>query len=227
MAGFFPLSPVFIPFIAPTLVFVGETKDTGNATAYTFTGAAISNAAPNRHIIVVVLAGDNSSGGYFDPSITIDGNTMTTVIASNSNSTIVAKIAALYWPTGTTAEFIATFAGAMDNCALEVYAAYGLESITPIDTENNTTAGDPITFTGLTVPANGFQIGVGCRQNTTGAFSVTGTNVTEDASTLLEGGTDDRFGLGSLRNATAVDVLSDMTFDTNEATSFCIGASWR
>ena len=123
----------------PTLSFRASGSSTSDLTTYTFAGVDIGTAATNRHVVV----GVQGSGGTARTlsSVTVAGVTATILVEATDTGGggedhVALVIAAV--PTGTTGDVVVTWSGAFARGAYGVWAVYGLESPTPVDTTQST-----------------------------------------------------------------------------------------
>lgn len=122
------------PFCRASVVvsFVAATGNSANQTSYTFTDHAIGTAVPGRRILVF-CSGAGSGETY---TATIGGNSMTNIAAvggSMASAFLIRQV-----DTGTTATIVITADSGISNCGIGVWALYGLQSETAIDTASST-----------------------------------------------------------------------------------------
>jgi len=105
-----------------SFAYIGTVNDATSLTTYTFSAVDIGPAHPNRIIVVACLA----TGGSIRTmsSLTIGGNAMTGVVTDQSTVRF-GTIRKLAYPTGTTANIVATFSGAQAWCKIAVYSLIG------------------------------------------------------------------------------------------------------
>lgn len=184
----------FMPVIgvsAPpkVLTFQGSFAQGGGATI-TYTNAPIGTASADRYVIVAVAGEDNANTTI--TSITVGGNTPTTVVTSNNVRSSLA-IYIILVPSGTTATISATFSISKDGSWIGVWTATGLTSITAAGTNTQTTNN---TAASVTTSDGGFVVGV-CG-NYGAAATPTWTNLTQRYASTQNGS----------RNGTGADVSS-------------------
>lgn len=164
-------------YVAPAaLTYIGTTSSATNASSYTFTNHAIGTAAADRYVIVGVIC-----DGYNKSGVTIGGNAAT-LISDYGDPGIIANVCfyALLVPSGTTATIVVNFVGNVWNCAIFVYNATGLVSVTPTAAVfNGTTASKNPLAGSLTIPAGGFCIAIGENIDYE-TYTVTWGGLTED-----------------------------------------------
>jgi len=142
---------------AAAVSYVGR-NDAGSGSVATFNSQGIGAAAANRTVIISV--GQNSGSRPSSPTVTVNGNAATLIVARRTDySTSASTTQALYAievPTGTTANIVVTWSTTVDTTAIGVWAAYGLGSLSPYDTE--TSGADPAAMN-VDVPAGGIVVG--------------------------------------------------------------------
>lgn len=112
--------------VAPTLTATGTVSDASNLTTYNFAAKAIGVAAADR-VVLVLVCSDTAAPAI--SGVTVGGLTATKLIEASPLS-----IWAVSVPTGATATVSVTFASAALRCVIRTYAAFGLKSLTPVDT---------------------------------------------------------------------------------------------
>lgn len=207
-------------------------SNTTNASTLTFPSSDIGREAPNRNIILAIVANPNVSGSFRITSVDIGGTTATALYAPDLSFTdgTTWSYAAEFWgaaiPSGTTATITVTCGGQMTGIGIAVYAGYNMNSITPIDTDaqglNNTGGqGETVASWDLDTQANGFAI---CTMMTTGG-TTTFTGVIE----LYENvNMDARQACGGMNVATtgATLTITSDPFGTHQTYPAVVG-SWR
>lgn len=175
------LKPIISLSSVPAEVeYIGGVNIETNLSTYNFNGQAIGSAEADRFVILGVQ-GTESSGASDITSVTCNGNAMTLlagVLTANGANAIA--FYGIYLATGTTADFVVTFANTRGNAGIVVYKATKLQSSTPVDTDTNAPAGAatdaPVT---IDKPSSGFVIALSLMYNT-GAGTCTWTNLAED-----------------------------------------------
>jgi hypothetical protein len=210
-----------------TRTFVGSTTNHSDLAEYTFSGAAISTAAADRRVLVMVMG----SGGTnpIANSMTIGGVGATKVVESNdtggNNRYCAIFIAAV--PTGTTGDIVVTIDQTTGNCQINVYAVYGLQSETAIDTEGFAVpTGTAIDFPALSTSADGF--GFWYVANGGGAQTFTWSDPTagEDFDSLT-GAPTGASSSGSSIATTGATLTEDATASGSISAARAIAASFR
>lgn len=166
----FPLVPP-VSSSAKSIVYTDSVASASDLTTYTFAGRAISTAAADRYVIVGV-GGSNSADVS---SLTVGGNSATEIIDVADGVSAYAGLWIVNVTTGTTADIVVTFSGGINRCGIGVWAAYGLSSGTPLDSDTSVAAPGSIT---LTTTAGG--IAVSFANGNAGGGSDSWTGVTED-----------------------------------------------
>lgn len=190
---------------AVSVSFQAGTFDASNATAYTFTGAAIGSAAADRVVVVGVGTRTNSAASI--SSVTIGGNGATLAGSQANDASQGADIAALYYlavPSGTTATIVVNCSASMVRCYIAVWAVYG-SSGAPTHTATDTAFTAAAVNTTLSCNANGAIIGMAEGLTTTGPSSWTWSGITEqvDANGSSDGGADNNAFTGAHSTFTA------------------------
>lgn len=139
------------------LTFLQATGDIANASTYTFAAQNLGTASSDRYIIVSAAARKAGASTTIS-SITIGGITATIVKQATNfiTNTNVVGLAIALVPAGATGDIVVTFGGTMVRCAIGVWLATNISSITPVDTDSSTAA-DPTCA--LNVTTGGFAIG--------------------------------------------------------------------
>lgn len=155
--------------VAPAEIsYTGDiTPQAPSQSVYTFTAAPIGTVSSDRYIAVCI---NTSVGGAIDlTSVTVGGAAMTRKTSTSIRGAIIVLSDAPV-TSGTTADIVVTFASAVSNCGISVYAITGLQSTTAVD--NQFTSTDAGTMN-LTTSADGIVIAcakasVNCTFTTTG-----------------------------------------------------------
>lgn len=123
-----------------TVSYRASYASTSGLTTYTFSTSDIGTAATGRRVIVGVT-GYSTTAGRTISSATIGGNSATISAqftdAGGAVNSQVSGIIILQVDTGTTADIAVTFSGAMLGAAVQVFAAYDLQSSTATGTIAN------------------------------------------------------------------------------------------
>ena len=200
-----PMGPVdetevFDPIVTfLTSVTSGSTVTT-NASSFSFTSVTFGGAASDRQIFVVISSrhlttGENPTG------VTIGGVTAVQV-AGGTNSAEAMSIWRAAVPTGTTGTVAVTYTNIAMNCAISVYRATGLNSLTAYNTKVTNFSASTTCDLQIATKKGGFVI-----SGLTGyATSTAWTNSTENLDTVV---TD---------NAGTVSLLASLNDITNTTT---------
>lgn len=173
-----------------TISLTDHAVDATNASTYDFIAKSIGIAATGRQIIVGV-SGTSGSQPVIS-SVTVGGNASTLVKSVNTvSSTGNPGVIALYIiqvDSGITATISITFTGAIRNCGIGVWAAYGLLSATPTNTYSSQANPGSIS---ANIPGSGIAVGYDLATDTAGGISTfTWAGITEGFDETIEGGTD-------------------------------------
>lgn len=156
-----PLAGAFLGTgLIPELFYLGTVNNAGNGSTYNFTSRPLGDPHPSRLIIVAAHADADSSISI--NSCTIAGVAGTVAISAKH----VYEATVIYYAnvaTGTTGTITVTTSGTT-ACAIGVYAAYYLESFTPVGTNSN--AGS----TNMTLSASSLENGIGIGSSQAGNF---------------------------------------------------------
>lgn len=199
----FGVNPSFAPV---SLINRGTMVTTISAvTTYTFSGYPIGTASPTRRVIAIVYASLGTTGRTLS-SATIGGVSATIDVQAthNSGGSQTLAIISATVPTGTTANIVATFSGAMARAACWAVAVDGLQSVTPVLTAS-ATAADPISGT-VNQRDGGFVIAGAFTNNTS---SYTWTGVTERVDTAFDVQTASGGDLFSIINSIGTSISAD------------------
>ncbi len=173
----------------PFAYITARSSDT-DLTTYTYAATSLGPEHPDRHLIIPTVS--RGAGSQTLSTLTVGGVSMS--IAANSRNTSGGisdiSIGVLKFPTGSTADIVATYSGGMTRNAIAVYWALGINT-TPHDTQTSTSA-DP--SVNLNFPARGFAIGAAYSQASTTA---TWTGLAEDSESVVEAAAT--FSTASLR----------------------------
>jgi len=181
------------------ITYITTASDATDLTTYTFSTQSIGDANSSRKVIV----GVHGSINFQTVSTVTVGGISATILVQEATLGIVAAIAIAEVPTGTTADVVVTFTGAMDRCAIGIWRAVGSISMTPIDTGSSTA--DPGTDT-LTSVIGGYCVCVG-----TGGDTATWTNATENYDALIESTT---YKNGALAATAATTIAPSCNYAT-------------
>lgn len=160
------------------LSYVTNVSSASDLTTYTFAGTSIGTAAEDRFVIVSASLRSTASRTF--SSVSIGGTNGTELVKFDSNQTCVG-IWGLRVTSGTTADIVVTMSAAASRCACGVWAVYGLNSLTPIDTASSTAS--PLALSLDTLPG----CAVLAATYTGGSTLETWAGLTEDFDTTVEG----------------------------------------
>lgn len=202
--------------------FLQQHTDTVDRTVYTFASANLGVAAPNRHVVVAIGARKSGTPGTIS-SVTIGGVTANIVgqvsnVSDSNNTTcglVIAKV-----PTGATGDIVVTLSTGFLRCAISVYRATGLVSLTPTNVLTST-ADDPTV--NLDIAAHGFAIGAS--MFTGSGQTMSWSNLTEDVDFNLE--TFSAFSSAHQIFESAQTDLALTGTTSGTSTSAAIFASWQ
>lgn len=204
--------------IAKSAVYQGETGDASNLTTYTFNTQPFGTAQADRYICVAY--GARQSGGAGFSSGTIGGVSASKVVESNLANWWPAGMMVAAVPTGTTGTVAITFGGTMTECAIAIWAMYGLSSGTPYDTAH-TGNQDPQSLN-VDTQADGFVIAYGHAQAET--FSSM-TGVTQDFYNTAQPEAGKKQWGGHANNVSAATprtVSFDLSAQSNQNRACCV-----
>jgi hypothetical protein len=173
----------------PPFAYVDGAASASNATSYDFGSRAIGTAHKSR-VLVMLLAYSYLTSGTFG-SVTVGGVTMN--LRSSLGGLGTNRVYTLAYPTGTTANVIATSSsGTFQGVRWQLWSAFKMNSETPLDSDI-INFGNPNQLS-LDVQAGGFIVGMasGTAANTSTGYTWTGAN--EDAEFLGDVGNSSRYG---------------------------------
>jgi hypothetical protein len=165
----------------PTMTFINYYADSATADSFTFDDVSIGAPASDRVLILGILAADGGwPGGERADSVTVNG-----VAATKQTSYLSASVKYHFFtlaaPTGTTADIVVNWSGDIETCGLVIYRAAGLNSEVPEDDSGYWKAsGTGTTFTDVSVPEDGFIIGM---MGAGGMADITVSGLDEDYET--------------------------------------------
>lgn len=154
---------------AAVLAWIANTTDTGNRTTYTFASQSFGAAESTRRVIVAGTVRSNAARTISSISI---GGVAATIVAQQTESTALLRsfIAIAHVPTGTTGSVVVTMNSGCIAMRIAVWSVTGLASDTPTATATDNNVNDP--SANITIPANGFVVGVATNTNSsTGSWS--------------------------------------------------------
>lgn len=173
----FPFVPPKVSASGKVLTYQTSTSDSTNLTTYTFASQAIGTAASDRYVIVGV-AGSNTAS---EPSSVTIGGVSATKAVGTAGGNHSAGLWVANVPSGSTASIVVVWPGAIDRCAIGVWSATGLSSVTPTNTAtSNASPG----VGAVTTLSGGFAVAFSHLGYGTVTWS--GTGVTQDFNTTIE-----------------------------------------
>jgi hypothetical protein len=169
---------------AVELSFDGSHISGTNTSTYTFSAAA--PAANATDIVVVTIFGGTETRTV--SSVTVDGNAMSLIVASNGVE--ACAIYAYAGSTSTSGNIVVSWSNNQGRCGIGVYVLSNA-SVTASDTATTTDTSGAITTT-IDCPANGCIIGVvGCRSgNDSDPAEFSWSGITENYDEQVENGND-------------------------------------
>jgi hypothetical protein len=173
----------------PSFSYRNAYGSASNLTTYTFSNSDIGDPSPDRYIVVYGSAYTGSGGTTRSVSSVTIGGVTANLDYSSGAVALPTFFAKALVPTGTTGNVVVTFSAGVVNCAIAVYAVYGLKSTTAVDSDAGTLAsGASLT---LDTEQGGMIFG-GCNLFSSTAGSVTGLtldfDVTTDSGQKIYGG---------------------------------------
>jgi hypothetical protein len=164
--------------MAVGITFVTELTDTADASTYTFTGASIGTAAYDRYIYLAI-------GNFGTPtldSVTVGGSSAQ-VLHTLPSGNAATHIAAIFYPSGTTADIVTVWSTTINKISIGVWAVTGHIGLTGRILTDTTLTGDAVSVAPANILADSGLIAI---TRFTLAGTVTWTNATEAYDTLLE-----------------------------------------
>lgn len=221
-----PTTHIFVDEAAVTITkTAAPTAQTTDATSFTFSSVAIGDEAADR-IIIFGAASSMQTNDAEIATCTLDGNSMTAVIAEHATGSkkCAASLFALAWPTGTTAEFImASSTGNIAHGLPVIWSMTGAASATPTDTAFSE-ATDPTTAA-LDVPANGGAVYIASSR--AGSFTATPVGLdTEDRDEISETDSISAASENFSAAQTALSVGPDWSGSPTAGNPIMVAAAW-
>jgi len=176
-------------------------SSTSNSSSYNFASSDIGDAAADRYIVVTVHGRTGSSGTYTFNTCTVGGASCTRVL-NISGVTANGNIIAMFvtdnpFTAGTTATIAVSTNVAILNCAVGVFAVYGLVSKTPNATITVNSASNP--SGSIDVKSGGFLV---AHLTDIGNTTCTWTGPTERYDTKVE---------SEIRSGASLDTTTNTT----------------
>ena len=198
--------------IAPTVEYVTRISNTNVLTTYTFSGASLGSEGQSRKIIVVVFARSNSSSRSVS-SVTVAGNSASSIIANNSDisgDATEASIWAADAPTGTTGDIVVTMSAQFAQCTIAIYAARNLLTLTADDTSSDSGSDSTINLN-LDATDSGFAVaGVYYSDNRSTTWSGLTENSDANIVSRAASSASDNFTTGGTKTITATAPISSV-----------------
>lgn len=193
-----------------------------NSSSYSFASTDIGTAANNRYIVVVGFASHASNASPSISSCTV-GGAATTRLVNNAGSSANGNFCAIFITnsavtSGTTATIDLTTNAEAIHASASIYAVYGLNSTTAVDTGAVTSSTLSDT---LTVTAGGVVI-AGARSAS--AYTTTWTNLNENVDTTLESRV---YSAASDVTPTTGTLTVTAAFSTSSSTAKLVAVSLR
>jgi len=165
-----------------TVVFCANSLDTVDRITFTFSSVSFSTAAADRRVVMALW---EQGGAVGISSVTIGGVSASQLVGSGGTTNPLVSLWIAAVPTGTSGNVVVQFGGGTANCAIAVWAVYGIGSNTAFATATTSAAENPASES-LSVPSNGVAIAASRLVTNTTAFTWSG--LTEDFDALLEVG---------------------------------------
>ena len=208
--------------------FIGHNidhTDDGVSSVYTFSNEGIGTAAADRYIVVVVHSVGSTNPRMTSMSV---GGVSSVLVVENGAHNRLCEMFITAVPTGTTGDIVITMAQTpMTFCQIGVYAVYGLQSATPIDTEAfSIPTGTAVDFPALSTEEDGVAIWFIANGGGAVTFTWEDPTAVEDFDQLT--GSPEGASMGGASIETTGDTLTESaTISTAQANSQAICASFR
>lgn len=214
-----------------TVVYTDRASSAADTSSYNPLATCDIGDAPasgrTRHVILAVWMEEITAGDLVLSSASIGGVAATVLgphTAANEGTGVNSEymtFAIAEVPTGTTAAIVLTFSGTVHRAQVAVFAAYDLQSSTPIATGGNRANNTAISINreagGITVASCWAFGGTG----------ITFTGVTEDADVADTIELAGRHGAGSIENAATGAINVTMNISGSLTRPIFIAGSWR
>lgn len=206
------------------IVYLGHAENTTDTNTPSFSSFSLGTAAVDRYILVCSSGRKTGTATAPVTSVTVGGVGLSSVrqdsnIATNLNNS---AMWGGYIPTGTSATIQVNYtsAGTILRTGIDVYAIYGLESVTAFDSDSSTASNPSVS---LDIPIRGVCIGVGC----TGASTTASwTGITEDSDRNVEASALQMSAAHDLLPSAETGRTIQVTFGTN-TNQVMVAASWK
>ncbi len=229
-AGYVKQGGIWKQFYAsdPVLTWASSAVTGTDATSHTFASQAISTAASNRFVIVVISTGMDVGGTLTNGhplTVTIGGVSATKLFApvpsGGDNDSIMSMWGALV-PTGTTASIVMTWNVSQRRVGLATYALY-YHTMVPTYTGSGSFNGTTNVSLNVTVgPGGKGLVGLMGGDNSAGTYATTWTGtttVTEFYDQVVESSSNQAGGTFT----TSGNIIGTNAFDADQ---FALWASW-
>lgn len=201
------------------LSYVTTVVDLTNITSgsYTFSGASIGAAAPDRQVILGII----NSGGGSHGTPTIGGNNATSIVGTAGQ----ASLWRLLVPSGTTADIVVPHAsGSLNRCSVSIWRLTGYRAAAPFSTDSvaSGVSRNSISVTLATKPRGGLVV-VGRHdknEDTTIANADERYDATEEA-------TQRTYGADKVPSVENAGLTITASWTTATTVNGIAGAAWR
>jgi len=171
------------------LTFRGAPTSSADLATYTFASQAIGTAAADRWVIVGVYTVNSSLPVAGPGGIVIGGIDATLQVGNGSNG--VQMWAALV-PTGTTANIVVNVSSNGNGCGIGVWTV-NMPSGLQFASGENAAAGNIVTLSGVSIPANGFAVEMTWINETVDRAHSIDASFTEQAEAFISTGANAAF----------------------------------
>lgn len=211
----------------PSKSFQATTFDGTALTTYTFASQAIGSASSTRRVIVAVALIADAIRTI--SSVTIGGVSASAIVTDDTTNFFSYRLS-LYIadvPTGSTASVVVTASGGCQAATISVWAAYDLNSSTPVDSDASPDASPPYDIPSLTTQADGFLVAATTFLGDSAA-SASWTNATErsDLSSSFTGAFAGNSAADASTSGSGVSVVVAATAGGFDA-GLAVAASFR
>lgn len=224
------------PYDRASISYRETAVDLANATTYNgapFTGVDIGPASNERWVLIAISGRSSSNGNVQVSSASIGGIAMSLVARVPGTSTFVAPelwIAKVPASVGATANFSVTFAAAMVDAGIAIWALYNLRSGIPVAT--NAVWGDLSTPVNVSVNVPSGGVAVGFISDANASWGATGgvcVGITERFELAIELAQNVFMMGGDYTNTGGDETPHTITLDIpdNGDSAGTIGASFR
>lgn len=165
----------------PDVNYISLATSASALTNYTFSNVNIGTATATRFVVVCCFGWSGSGSARTVSSVTIGGTAAAAII--NPSTQYAGAIYGLAVPSGSTANIVVTYSGAMSDAGIYVFAVNNLETASAIGVNNAASSSSSQSFSLATVPngvviahtmggpaASGFTSWSGLTQNQSGTI---------------------------------------------------------